>query len=88
MNNYQQMNTSIQCVIKNTTIVALSSVSGTIMWDVCKHLYNYQIHNKLIIKKIKNMIHFNFGTFFGFSLGVSYIYTGKPFIYTLKQTNR
>ena len=85
MNNYQQMNTS---VVKNTAIVALSSLGGSIVWNLCRDIYNYHIHNKMGTE-IKNMTHFNFGTFFGFTLGISYVYTGQPFIHHfIRQSKR
>jgi hypothetical protein len=80
------MNISIQSSLKNISIVTLCSLSGSIMWHICKDVYSYQIYsirtkNKHFLTEIKDMINFNFGTFFGFSLGISYIYTGRPFIY-------
>lgn len=78
------MNTS---VVKNVSIVALSSLGGSIAWNVCLDIYNYNIYNKMVTE-IKNMNHFNFGTFFGFTLGVSYVYTGQPFIHHLIRQNK
>ena len=78
------MNTS---VVKNVSIVALSSLGGSIAWNVCLDIYNYHIYNKMMTE-IKNMNHFNFGTFFGFTLGVSYVYTGQPFIHHLIRQNK
>ena len=80
------MDISINKAIKDISFVTLTSISGSIMWQMCKDVYNYQIYNiriknKHFLKEIKDMINFNFGCFLGFSLGISYIYTGKPLIY-------
>ncbi len=82
------MYTSIQYVVLNVAIVTLSSVSGSIIWNMYRDVYNYQIHNmairhKPILEEIKNMIHLNFGTFLGFSISVSYICTGQPVVHNI-----
>lgn len=82
------MNISIQSSLKNISIVTLTSLAGSIMWRACIDIFKYQIYNmkseyKPFLKEIKDMINLNFGTFFGFSIGISYIYTGKPFIYNI-----
>ena len=80
-----KINTSFGTVITDISIVILTSIGGSIMWQVCKDLYIYQIYKKRIIRK--DMINLNFGCFLGFSLGISYEYTGQPFIYNFIDKN-
>jgi len=77
------MDISIQSALKDISVVTLTSISGSIIWQACKDIYNYQIYNIGTGNKnfLTDMINFNFGTFFGFILSISYVYTGKPFIY-------
>lgn len=82
------MNISIKSALKDISIVTITSIGGSIIWKMCEDIYNYQMYsirnkNKHFLTEIKEMINFNFGTFVGFSLGISYIYTGQPFIYNL-----
>ena len=78
------MRIPINIVFKDTSFVILTSISGSLMWQVCKDVYNYQINNIRINKKkniLNNLFSFNFGSLLGLGLGISYIYTGKPLIY-------
>ena len=70
-------------LLKDISIVCLASISGGVIWKTCSDVYNIHIHQRFIYKNdIKDFIN-NLGTFIGFALGVSYVYTGKPLIYNL-----
>ena len=70
-------------LLKDIGIVCLTSISGGVMWKTCNDVYNIHIHERFIYKNdIKDFVS-NLGTFIGFTLGVSYVYTGKPLLYNL-----
>tara|TARA_Y100000991_G_C21819762_1_gene283362 strand:+ start:400 stop:669 length:270 start_codon:yes stop_codon:yes gene_type:complete len=71
-------------LLKDIGIVCLTSISGGVMWKSCGDVYNIHINKRFIYKKndIKNFV-YNLGTFIGFGLGVSYVFTGKPLVYNL-----
>ena len=88
------MSIFIKSAVRDTIIVTLTSISGSIIWQAIKEIYNFQRYNKLsdslnesFLKSFKKMIKVNIGMFIGFGLAISYIYTGKPFIYHLLQDN-
>ena len=39
------MSNLINIVLKDTSFVILTSISGSLMWQVCKDVYNYHIYN-------------------------------------------
>ena len=69
-------------LLKDIGIVCLTSISGGVMWKTCSDVYNIHIHKRFIYKNDKDFI-YNLGTFIGFTLGVSYVYTRKPLVYNL-----
>ena len=79
------MSVSVKSVLKDISIVSLSSISGSIIWESCKDLYNYKKYNIYSNKTLIDLIHFNsFGYLLGFSLGISYIYNDKPLIHKFR----
>ena len=68
-------------ILKNVGIIYLTSISGGILWETCNNIYNIYTCKRYINRNnIKDLINFNFGTFIGFTLGISYVYTGKPLV--------
>lgn len=67
---------------KDISFVILTSISGSLLWTVWKDLLNLKV-NKLSykIRGLRDMINLNFGMLLGFSLGINYVYTGKPLLY-------
>ena len=76
------MNIPINIIVKDICFITLTSISGSVMWQMCKDIYNSKVNNfNYKIRNLKDMTNLNFGLLFGFGLGISYIYTGKPLIY-------
>ena len=70
-------------LLKDIGIVCLTSISGGVMWKTCSDVYNINVNKRFIYKNdIKNFV-YNLGTFIGLTLGISYVYTGKPLVYNL-----
>jgi len=67
---------------KDISFVIMISISGSLLWTVLKDLLNLKV-NKLPykIRGLRDMINLNFGMLLGFSLGINYVYTGKPLLY-------
>ena len=72
------------CYFKDISFVVMSSISGSLLWTVWKDIYNLKVNNlSNKIRNLRDMINLNFGMLLGFSLGINYVYTGKPLIYNI-----
>ena len=80
------MSISTITILKNVSIITLTTISGSIAWDLCKELNIYPIYEKVFYRnKSIFIINLNFGMLIGFGLGISYVYTGKPLLYNFSK---
>lgn len=71
-------------VAKDISFVVMTSISGSLLWTVWKDIYNLKVNNlSYKIRNLRDMINLNFGMLLGFSLGINYVYTGKPLLYNI-----
>ena len=55
-----------------------------VKWRMCNDVYNIYIRKTYTyIDGVRDSFNINFGTYIGFALGLSYVYTGKPLVNNL-----
>jgi len=67
----------------NGSFIISVATSGSLAWVVLSDLYDIRINRKRYIHNggFSDIFALNPGSIIGLGLGISYLYTGKPFIF-------